>query len=303
VKRGFMLTAVATILFMVLIETTLDYSKSSSSYSKRVSDMLVSEKLGYTFDDITEDITNITGLSITQQQADLIFRDSFPGAGITDRLAHYEDFMRARYLTPDMEATFLNPADQPISLNSLSSQITVQPFNMTYKYTDFAKTDLFIQIPYSQSTAIDFIWYNMSVTTGNFTDFSKIKWTPKPKNCNVGDPGCIRIYIKVNDSINQEYISTADFDAFDVTGDPGGHLNIDFSNESCKMEIWLGHYGSEDYLMNLKVYGCQIKSEIGFTFNTTNFWLDFPTKLKVRDVNYNTSRKDSISLVITRLLK
>jgi len=305
VRRGFMLTAVATILFMVLIETALDYSKTSSSYSKRVSDMLVSEKLGYTFDDVTEDITNITGLSITQQQADLVFKDSFPGAGITDRLAHYEDFMRARYLTPDLEAIFLNPADQNISLNSLSSTITVQPFNMTYKYTDFAKTDLFIQIPYSQSSAIDFIWYNISVTTGNFTDFSKIKWTPKPKHCNVGDFGCIRVYIKVNDSTSPEpYISTVDFDAFDPTGDPGGHLNIEFSNESCKMDIWLGHYATGgDYLMNLKIWGCQINSEIGFTFNTTNFWLDFPTKLKVRDVNYNTSRKDSISLVITKLLK
>jgi hypothetical protein len=302
-KRGFILTAIAAILFILLLDIAFQYSKTSSSYSKTVSDIIVSEKIGYTFDDISEDITNIIGLSIMQNGANLIFTDSFPGAGITDRLGHYEDFMGQYYLTPDMEASFLNPVDQQISLNSLSSTITVEPFNMTYEYTDFAKTDLFIQIPYSQSAAIDFIWYNMSVTTGNFTDFSKIKWTPKPKHCNQGDLGCIRVYIKVNDSINQEYISTADFDAFDVTSDPGGHLNIDFSNESCKMEIWLGHYGSEDYLMNLKVYGCQIKSEIGFTFNTTNFWLDFPTKLKVRDVNYNTSKKDAINLIMTRVLR
>jgi hypothetical protein len=302
-KKGFMLTALATILFMLLIDAAFQYSNSSSAYSKRISEMVVSEKVSYTFDDITEDITNITGLSITQQESNLIFKDSFPGNGITDRLAHYEDFMRSKYLTPDLEAIFLNPADQNISLNSLSSTITVQPFNMTYEYTDFAKTDLFIQIPYSQSAAIDLIWYNMSVTTGNFTDFSKIKWDPKPKHCNVGDFGCIRVYIKVNDSINQNYISTTDFDAFDPTGNPGGHLNIDFSNESCKMEIWLGHYSGEDYLMNLRIFGCQVNSEIGFTFNTTNFWLDFPTKLKVRDVNYNTSKKDDINLIITKLLR
>ncbi|QLJ52337.1 MAG: hypothetical protein Sv326_0162 [Candidatus Fermentimicrarchaeum limneticum] len=299
-----MLTAVATILFMVLIETTLDYSKSSSSYSKRVSDMLVSEKLGYTFDDITEDITNITGLSITQQQADLIFRDSFPGAGITDRLAHYEDFMRARYLTPDMEVTFLNPADQPISLNSLSSQITVQPFNMTYKYTDFAKTDLFVQIPYDKSNAIQFVWYNMTITNGNFSkDVSQIDWSPKPWptcECTPGTPGCIRFYLRVNDSAGNEYISPYDTFSVDCRH---SDLKIDFVNQTCWIAMWVGESVGEQYILNLKTQNCQIESEIGFTFNTTNFWLDFPTKLKVRDVNYNTSRKDSISLVITRLLK
>ncbi|MCX6775824.1 MAG: hypothetical protein NT130_03185 [Candidatus Micrarchaeota archaeon] len=302
-KKGFILTAIATVLFVLLINVAFQYSKSSSAYSQRVSEMIVSEKVGYIFDDITEDITNITGLSITQQGYNLIFTDSFPGNGISDRLAYYEDFMRSYYLTPELEVTFLNPADQNISLNTLSSTITVEPFNMTYRYTDFAKTDLFIQIPYSQSAAINFIWYNMSVTTGNFTDLSKIKWDPKPKHCDLGDPGCIKVYIRVNDSINQEYISTTDFDAFDPAGNPGGHLNIDFSNESCKMEIWLGHYSGEDYLMNLRIFGCQVRSEMGFTFNSTNFWLDFPTKLKVRDLNYNTSKKDQINIIVTKLLK
>jgi len=299
-KRGFMLTAITTILFLLLIEVTLQYARSSSSYSERVSEMLVSEKIGYTFDDIMDDITNITGLSITQQEANLVFKDSFPGSGITDRLGHYEEFVRQRYLTPDMEVVFLDPADQPISLSSLSSTITIEPFNMTYKYSDFAKTDLFIQIPYTQSTAIDFIWYNFSVSTGNFSeDVDDIKWTPAPNSCTPGTQGCIRFYLKVNDSGGNEYISP--YTTFDVTKQ--GHLNLNFVSESCWIDLWVGPYSGEQYLLNLRIQDCQVRSEIGFTFNTTNFWLNFPTKLKVRDVNYNTSKKDAISLIITKLLK
>jgi len=300
-KKGFMLTALATILFMLLIDAAFQYSNSSSAYSKRISEMVVSEKVSYTFDDITDDITNITGLNIIQQESDLIFKDSFPGNGITDRLAHYEDFMRNYYLTPDMQAVFLDPADNQISLNSLSSTITVQPFNMTYRYTDFAKTDLFIQIPFSQSTAVQFIWYNMSVTTGNFSqNVSDIKWTPDPKGCAQGDPGCIRFYMKVNDSAGNEYISP--FNVFDAT-QRAGHLNLNFVNESCWMEMWLGESVGEQYLLNLRIHDCQVKTEIGFNFNTSNFWLEFPTKLRIRDVNYNTSKKDDINIIITKLLK
>lgn len=299
-KRGFMLTAITTILFLVLIEMTLEYARSSSSYSQRVSEMLVSEKVGYTFDDIMDDITNITGLSITQQEANLIFKDSFPGSGITNRLGYYEQFMRERYLTPDLEAIFLNPEDQQIALTDLSSTIVVEPFNMTYKYSDFAKTDLFIQIPYTQSAAIDFVWYNISVPTGNFSDdVDDIKWTPAPKSCTPGTPGCIRFYLKVNDTGGHEYISP--YTTFDVTKQ--GHLNLNFVNESCWIDLWVGPYSGEEYLLNLRMQDCQVRSEIGFTFNTTNFWLNFPTKLKVRDVNYNTSKKDRINLIMTKLLK
>ena len=299
-KRGFILTAIAVILFILLLDLAFQYSKTSSSYSKTVSDITVSEKIGYTFDDITDDITNITGLSIVQNGANLIFSDSFPGAGITDKLGHYETFMRNYYLTPDMEVTFLNPAEQQINLEDLTSKITVLPFGMTYEYTDFAKRDLFIEIPYTESNAVQFVWFNITVTNANFTkNVSDIKWAPQPKSCTPGDLGCIKFYMGVNDSGGHEYV--APYNTFDIT--QKADLNIDFSNETCNLYLWVGHYSSEDYILDLKITDCQVKTEIGFSFNTTNFWLDFPTKMKVRDVNYNTSKEDEINLIMTRVLR
>ena len=301
-KKGFMLTAIATILFMLLIDTAFQYSKTSSAYSKRISEMIVSEKMSYTFDDITEDVTNITGITIVQRESDLILKDSFPATNISQNLARYENFIRWRYLSSELEATFLTSNEQQTNLSNLTSQITVQPFAMTYNYTNFSKNDLFIQIPYAQSGAIQYIWYNISVNSGNFTNVSNITWNPYPQSCVVGTTGCIKFYLKVNDSADQEYNYTYINPTFDMTAN-AGHVNISFVNQSCWIEMWLGNVSGQQYLFNMGVHNCSVKTEIGLNLNTSNFWLHFPMKLKVRDINYNTSKEDNIGLIMTRLLR
>jgi len=302
-KKGFILTAIATVLFVLLINAAFQYSKSSSAYSQRVSEMIVSEKIGYIFDDITEDVTNIAGVNITQQQANLVLVDTFPATNITQNLALYENFVRGRYLSAELEATLLTPDGQQTNLTDLASQIIVQPFGMTYNYTNFSKNDLFIQIPYAQSSAIEsdaytYIWYNLSVSNGNLSDMN---WTlNQPQTCILGTTGCMHFEMSVNDSSGQQNFSSYNF--FDLTK-TADYVNISFTNQNCWIDIWLGNKSGQSYLLDMEIHGCQVKSTIEFTFNSSSFWLYFPTKLKVRDLNYNTSKEDNIDLIITRVIK
>ncbi|MCX6776919.1 MAG: hypothetical protein NTY73_03050 [Candidatus Micrarchaeota archaeon] len=299
-KKGFILTAIATVLFVLLIDAAFQYSRSSSAYSQRVSEMIVSEKVGYIFDDITEDVTNITGINLTQQQSDLVLVDALPATNITSNLALYEDFVRSRYLSAELEATFLTPDEQQTNLTNLTSQIIVQPFGMTYNYTNFSKNDLFIQIPYAQSAAINKVYYNISVNGSNFTDFAGITWNPSPQPCSIGTIGCIHFYLEVDDGLNQKYTSAETLVDLNKTA---GYLNISFVNQSCSIEMWMGNKSGQSYLLDMGIHGCQVKSVIDFNFNSSNFWLYYPMKLKVRDLNYNTSKEDNIDLIMTRLIK
>ncbi len=296
-RRGFMLTAITVVLFMVLIDTAFQYSKSSSAFSKRISEMIVSEKVSYTFDDITEDITNIVGLRVTQQASDLIIEDSMPGANITNNLARYENFVRSYYLTPEIEAKFMNANDQQISLNSLSTNMYLSPFNLSYGYQDFGKNNTLIQVPLSQSTGVQYMWYNISVTSGNFSNVSGISWNPPPLPCVPGTPGCMRFYLAINDSFNNQYIGDT-YTYFDMT-QRAGYMNISFVNQTCYMEIQVAN----QYLLNLTNHGCNITTYIGFNFNSSNLGVYFPEKLSIRDTNYNTLKKDNINVVVTRLLR
>lgn len=295
-RRGFMLTAITVVLFMVLIDTALQYSESSAAYSETISAMIVSEKVSYTFDDITEDITQIVGLNVTQQASNLIMRDSIPGVGIVNNLNLYENFFRSYYLTPEMTATFMNANDQQINLRALSTNITVSPFNLTYGYSDFGKNNLSIQIPLSQSPGVQYVWYNLTVTSSNFTNISQIAWSPAPPSCIAGSLGCIKFYLAVNDSMNNQYQPIYNY--FNMTG-TAGYVNVSFSNLNCSTEIRLGG----QYLLNLTNHGCKISSQIGFNFNSSNLQLYFPEKLSINDINYNTFKKDNINVIVAKTLQ
>jgi hypothetical protein len=296
-RRGFMLTAITVILFMVLIDTAFQYSKSSSAYSERISEMIVSEKISYDFDDITEDISKIVGFTVTQQASDLIIQDSMPGINITRNLALYENFLRSYYITPEMELKFMNANGQPITLNNLSNNISVTPFNLTYGYSDFGKNSLLMQVPLSQSLGVQNMWYNISITSSNFENVSNITWNPAPLACMQGSQGCMKFYMAINDSNGTQYIES-NYNFFSTTLS-AAYLNVSFVNPNCWIRVQVG----SQYLLNLTNNGCNLTTQIGFNFNTSNLDLNFPEKLSIRDVNYNTSKQDNINVIVTKLLR
>jgi hypothetical protein len=274
---------------MVLINMAFQYSQSSSAYSKRISEMIVSEKVSYTFDDITEDVTRIVGFNITQRASDLIIADSLPASiNVTRNLALYENFTRNYYLTPEIEAKFRDKNNQPINLSALSSNISISPFNLTYGYTNFSKNDILIKIPSSQLGAIQYTWYNLTVTSGNFSNFSSIAWNSSPAPCSMN---CMNLYLVDNFAINQ-FNST-----FNNTY--SGYLNVSFVDQNCSLEIRVGN----PYILNLTNHGCSISSQIQLTLNTSNIQPHFPEKLSIRDINYNTSKTDNINVIVRRMLK
>jgi hypothetical protein len=107
----------------------------------------------------------------------------------------------------------------------------------------------------------------------------------------------MKFYLAINDSAGNHY-TESNFNFFDIA-QPSGHLNVSFVNQSCWMEIQVGN----QYLLNLTNHGCNISTQIGFNFNSSDLWLYFPEKLSIRDTNYNTSKKDNINLVTTKLLR
>jgi hypothetical protein len=290
-KRGFMLTAITVVLFMLLIDTALQYSKNSSAYSKRISEMIVSNKVTYTFDDINQDVTSIFGVSITQKAPYLLIQDSMPASNITTSLGLYEDFVRNYYLPPEIEVKFLNSNEQPITLNKLSASIFVSPFNLNYGYDNFSKNNLLIQIPASQVGAIPNVWYNLTVTSGNFfIPPDTITWGTLPAGC------CVILGVTIYDGAAVVPYNYSGI--FNPTNSPPGYLNLSFVDENCSMEIQIG----SQYLLNLTNHGCNISSQISFSLNDSNTRIYLPEKISVRDVNYNTSKKDNINLVVKKLM-
>jgi hypothetical protein len=249
-RRGFILTAITTILFMLLIDTTLQYSKSSSAYSKRVSDMLVSEKVIYTFDDVVEDVTNITGLRIERDEENITFFDHLPNqTPVMNNLKLYSDFINQYYKTKELEISWLDSFGNPVDLSDLESQIVILPFNFQYTYEDWGKRTLEITCPdanCSELERVELTYKFANVTFDsdptNCTTFSRNKdcnpdyygpgcspaactpsppgwgtgsdfdWTPSNLACDpASDPLCIYFSLNITDNISRSHACPGPF--------------------------------------------------------------------------------------------
>ena len=308
--KGFMMTLITLALFMLLIGLVLSMQTSRSAVDNERTKLAATKKVLYTFDDIEEDVANISGVQIVRNGTNLTIFDRLPTVyNVTDTLGAYESFIRSEYDSPEMEVSFMDEGGNLINLSELQPEIIIMPTNLSYSYPNYGKRELKVECnsPPCNNTEIlqlnlVYNWTNASFDyapeSGNE---SKYNWAPDALGPPCSGSTCINFTLVITDNMSQTYSCPGpicNYTQFDTTG----KSKLDIHGNPCWLAVQLGD-SSGDIFVQLRAHqpgnddacdGTILATQTSFNFSVYNYVLNFPARLKVRDTNYNISKEDSI---------
>jgi len=200
----------------------------------------------------------------------------------------------------------------------MKDDIVIQPWGFVYDYEDdWGKRLLRIRWPdeYEECeeegfcnalSALNFSFlfpnssFVYSPTPGNA---SRYKWSPDFTVPACGSlPDCMNFSLRITDNMSQVYSCPGP-----ICNATGFRTNkkstLDVSMVPCWMEITLGDTGGGKNIAEIRLHEpgnpgvpCSRDTDvvIRFNFNTTDFYVVFPSKLMVRDINYGFEKRDRL---------
>ena len=195
---------------------------------------LLSEKVSYSWEDISEDLTSATGVNSTQNGNLLDVIVELPSqANATASLNNYISFIRRFYNSTDLSVKFFSPTGEEVTdlscfgkkqCSDNNIQFHIMPFNITYSYPDWSRKQLDVvcyQSPKDGFPACDFSQTNsinisINLNRINFTcdpsvynncTTSDIQWNSdfdKVFGCTSG-VGCINYTLTIMDNNSRVY--------------------------------------------------------------------------------------------------
>jgi hypothetical protein len=286
-RRGFIITIT---VFVLLIPIAL-YLQSLSSWQASELDvsstMLAGIKTAHTWEDVDEDIGEISDVKITKENQTIAFEDVLPARyDIEEMLDAYEEFITAYYETPALPIKFLSPEDAEIELEDIPSRITILPFGITYGYPDFGKNELNIKSPVANLSAIKNTTMTVFVNT-SITD-TTITWYPY-KACRA-KYYCLNFSFSVTDG-NKTLIS--DKTSFDSSRQSQAKISC---VGACWVRVSVGEPGNADpqNVVTVELQNAGVNTTTTLYLNTSDFYITYPAKLLVYDINHQANKTDWI---------
>lgn len=312
-SRGLVFTmAAAALIAALLVGINAFQEKRASSLPSIVSDD--SFKVHSAWADAAEEIVFVTGLSIEKNEENVTFSDTLPALrDISDDLSIYEKFLN--FSKPaDLNYSFVNPDGTTGSLSSLEPPIVIQPWGINYTYPvsgggdAWGKRELQIVCDDDTDNCDNVSRIDMTFVINDTFKFSpllaanqnKFNWNPDPDSdaCTPFDAHCVDFSLNITDSTGESYICvrtnpaqvTCDYQSF--TWNAGSSPKIEIDVNTCtKIIVILGG----DELVTFRMLDSandpcgQTNSTIKLEMNSSDFFVDFATKLKVRDNAFNSS--------------
>ncbi|MFH0714021.1 MAG: hypothetical protein V1722_05635 [Candidatus Micrarchaeota archaeon] len=228
-KKGFFFTLSALSLAFVIF-TAIALSQQTEVDPVP---LLLSEKVSYAWEDVSEDILGVSGVNITKNDTVLILQDELPAPrDVPDYLGRYVSFVKQFYNTSDLNVYFYSGEGELISdfacfgkksCTDNAVQFHILPANMTYTYPDWNKKLLDIVcyntarsgFPACDFTPVTGLNISINLTAVNFScdpsvwnDCTKdeIQWDHFDKvfGCSSG-VGCIPYYLTIRDASGAVY--------------------------------------------------------------------------------------------------
>lgn len=302
-KRGFVLTVIAFILFTTLVFMVMQMRVERQKVSSWAQDMLVARKLLYTTDDISDDVRLAYGVRIARSGIALTFTDTLPANYSIDRnLRGYRDFLQQKYTSSELSVQFYNTSGSAIALDQMPTDLVVRPYNLTYHYADYGQHQLSLYCApngYCNNTDIRSVSFEFTLPNSNFTwlptagNASHYAWSPNSLNCS-GQAACINFTLGITDSRGSKFScpsSICNYSTF--RSDQDSLLTVQMS--PCWIDLRLGNNGITS--INIRQSGnasascnATLNSVISPTFPAQSYYLELPALVRVNDTNYNASR-------------
>lgn len=302
-NKGYLFAIMTMFMLLATILLTGSFITRQAKENAKIYSLLLGNKVFYTWEDVDEDIQNITELTVVTGMNEITFYDELPALGILETLGRYQSFINQRYRTPDLDVMFLNPSGNEMNLSDLQAKITINPLGMTYEYPDFGKNELFIKSSPENFSFVDSLNITLNLKNAVF-DCDTSAGESSPNRCNKWSPDsrvsscagvqyCLKVNMTVVDSSMARYTYPDHF--FDVGGSKKSTSNLPVKNSTggYTIKIQFGPLDS-NLVMDIDLHNVEVSSKIILYLTTANFEVEYLSKLLVNSSNFDTYKLGKI---------
>jgi len=285
--KGILFTITIFIIFGFIVAYFATINTSLIERSRIVADKVAAQRIYYMWKGVADNVISIFNVSIGKNDTMAIFNDTLPAlSNIGSMLGWYQDFINQNIVEQTLNITFEDANGNPVILNQTDSKIVIKPMNINYSWPDYGKNQLFIT-----STPANFSYIN------NVDVYVKLKNVffncdvNKPGDCNKWSPdnrvpSCSGIQYCLNLNLTFEDANNVVFNYpdhyFDIGGTKKSTTNLDVKNTTAAYTIFIqvGPLAS-NIVLNIDLKSTQVNTFTTINFTTSDFYIDFPTKLNV----------------------
>lgn len=295
-RKGILFTITTSILLVSLFALHQSFLERQKDQRTLIAGLELGGRLFYVWDDVKDDIEDITDVLIEKIDYNITFYDKLPADGLDEFLDQYGEFLKEFYETPDMDIKFISSTGEEIEPEILSPKIRIMPFGIEYYYPDFGKNELHIDSPPENFSAIEKLVINISnitpvMTYDPVTQPEKFKWSPNYQECGPGSDYCLNLSIFVSDN-SKTWSCPECANLVDVENKQTIMIQLSVdepANHWVKITI-----GPLPQVAMVQFLNVEVHVETTFVMNTTEFYVEHLSKLLVNSSDYGTYKLDWI---------
>ncbi len=267
-----------TLMTFLILSVLLAYAASTASafYEKEklISEKISAERIFHAWNSVGKNLAGLLNISASKTDYTFKITDTLPSSGDTvSILQNYETFLQNYFSDRIISYRFEDAGGNKISLQNMDSKISIKPWNINYSWPNFGKNSGMFE---SDSSGLKFLKViNMTVfVSPGIRDLNSITWSGY-KSCAAGADDCLIFNLTVTDGA-KTWVSSVD--KFDLKFQ--AQLKVDLGTAGSPS--WArATVGKIPTLINLDMQNSNITQTSSMIFNTTDFFINYPSKLNV----------------------
>ncbi|HLE07629.1 MAG TPA: hypothetical protein VI933_03315 [archaeon] len=275
--KGVLYTLVTYLILVGLLAYTVSTANTFYEHEKIVSEKISAEKVFHSWNSIAKNIAGLLNISAVKKDYTLTLTDTLPSdGGISSVLQNYESFLKTYYDDSIILYRFEDASGNIISLQNIDSKISIIPTNLNYSWPNFGKNSGKFE---SDAGGLKYVKrINMTIfVSPEIRDLSTISWSGY-KACVQGTTDCLIFNLTVTDG-TKTWVS--DRDNFDLKFQAQLKMDLGAAGSPNWARVTIGKIPS---LINLDMQNSNITQTSNIVFNTTDFFINYPSKLNVSNV-------------------
>ena len=275
--RGILYTLMTYLILSVLLAYAASTASAFSEKEKLISEKISAERIFHAWNSVGKNLAGLLNISAGKTDYTFKLTDTLPSSGDTiSILQNYETFLQNYFSDGIISYRFEDSGGNKISLQNMDSKISILPWNINYSWPDFGKNSGVLE---SNSNGLKFLKVvNMTMFVNPvIRDLNSIAWSGY-KACDQSTTDCLIFNLTITDGA-KTWVSNVD--KFDL-------------KFQAQLKVDLGPAGGPNWaratvgkiptLINLDMQNSNITQTSSMVFNTTDFFINYPSKLNVSAV-------------------
>lgn len=282
--KGILFTITIFLIFIGVVTYAVTVASITIEKSNLITEKVSAQRIYYTWKGIADDVIHLLNLTVSRNNSMVEFNDTLPAnpqTKIEDMLSWYQMFLEEYVEDGTIEVRFENADGEKVDLkNDTDSVVVIKPMNIKYRWDNYGKNQLFIEVDPSNFSYINNIDLYIKLKNVYFNcdpeeQGSCNKWAPY-KPCTNSTTYCLKFNLTFEDMYNDVYNFPEKL--FDV--DKMSVANLDVKNVTAPFFIKI-QVGSLPTVINIDLKSVMVDTSTKINLTTTDFYINMLAKLNV----------------------